>query len=322
MSSTFSDLEAEREAMQKQVFPYLRDLCARHGARFQAVDLRWGVSEEAGLDQQTMRICLDEIKRCQAVTPRPNFIVLLGDRYGWRPLPEQIPVPLFEIILEKVKAGPEAEERQSTLERWYRRDDNLVPPQYQLQPREGEFREMKRWAEVERHLRETLEQTHAGSIPHSRAAPQVRRICHRARDCAGSICAGGPRAGVGFFRTTKRATGDNPNGQFFDLKGQEIDADAEARLQRLKAKLRDLLKDNIKEYSARWTGTDITTDHIDQLCADIRERLARVILDELAVYKHMNPIERRDDIRPTLVASARATLSAGRTSLIGSKPTS
>ena len=80
VSSTFSDLVAERNALQEHVFPRLRDLCQQHGARFQAIDLRWGVSEEAGLDQQTMKICLGEIARCQKVSPRPNFIVLLGDR--------------------------------------------------------------------------------------------------------------------------------------------------------------------------------------------------------------------------------------------------
>ena len=87
VSSTFSDLKAERNALQERVFPRLRDLCQQHGARFQVIDLRWGVSEEASLDQQAMKICLGEIERCQKVTPRPNFIVLLGDRYGWCPPP-------------------------------------------------------------------------------------------------------------------------------------------------------------------------------------------------------------------------------------------
>jgi len=67
VSSTFSDLKAERNALQQYVFPRLRELCLRHGCRFQAIDLRWGVSEEAGLDQQTMKICLREIARCQEV---------------------------------------------------------------------------------------------------------------------------------------------------------------------------------------------------------------------------------------------------------------
>jgi hypothetical protein len=69
VSSTFSDLKEERNALQEQVFPKLRDLCEQHGCRFQAIDLRWGVSEEAALDQQTMRICLEEIDRCQRLSP-------------------------------------------------------------------------------------------------------------------------------------------------------------------------------------------------------------------------------------------------------------
>jgi hypothetical protein len=65
VSSTFSDLKQERNALQAQVFPRLEQLCAQNGFQFQAIDLRWGVSGEAGLDHRTMR-------------------------YGWRPLPEGI----------------------------------------------------------------------------------------------------------------------------------------------------------------------------------------------------------------------------------------
>ena len=75
VSSTFSDLIAERNALQETVYPKLRAYCQERKARFQAIDLRWGVSEEAALDQQTMKICLEELKRCQALLPRPKFIV-------------------------------------------------------------------------------------------------------------------------------------------------------------------------------------------------------------------------------------------------------
>src|SRR5262245_15580630 len=95
ISSTFSDMKAERDALQQSVCPRLRDLCAHYGCRFQAIDFRWGVSEEAFRDQP-MRICLDEIARCRRVTPRPNFILLLGERYGARPLPYEIPAGEFE----------------------------------------------------------------------------------------------------------------------------------------------------------------------------------------------------------------------------------
>src|SRR5262245_24824198 len=87
ISSTFADLIAERAALHDRVFPRLRDLCERRGAHFSPIDLRWGISEEAGQDQRTMEICLDEIRRCQETTVRPNFVIMLGRRYGWRPLP-------------------------------------------------------------------------------------------------------------------------------------------------------------------------------------------------------------------------------------------
>lgn len=80
VSSTFEDLKEERNALQRDVFPRLAKLCEEHGARFQAIDLRWGVRDEAGLDQKTMEICLAEIERCKKTNLKPNFIVLLGDR--------------------------------------------------------------------------------------------------------------------------------------------------------------------------------------------------------------------------------------------------
>jgi hypothetical protein len=102
VSSTFEDLKAERDALQRDVFPRLRKLCEENNARFQAIDLRWGVRDEAALDQQTMEICLREIERCQETGIKPNFIVLLGERYGWRPLPARIEAGEFEKVRDGV----------------------------------------------------------------------------------------------------------------------------------------------------------------------------------------------------------------------------
>lgn len=68
VSSTFSDFKAERNALQEKVFPRLKELCTQHGCRFQAIDLRWGVSEEAALDQQAMKICLSGVAWWMPVT--------------------------------------------------------------------------------------------------------------------------------------------------------------------------------------------------------------------------------------------------------------
>ena len=71
VSSTFSDLKAERNALQEHVFPHLRELCQLQGASFQAIDLRWGVNEESSLNQKTLQICFNEIARCQKISPEP-----------------------------------------------------------------------------------------------------------------------------------------------------------------------------------------------------------------------------------------------------------
>jgi WD40 repeat protein len=151
VSSTFSDLKAERDALQCEVFPRLKQLCLSKGLRFQPIDLRWGISEEAGRDNRTMRICLRELHRCQQDRPKPNFLILLGDRYGWRPLPEIIPSTLFEQLEKKVRA--ENPELAKLLGDWYQRDENGVPPVYELQPRHGRFVDIAPWeSEVERPL--------------------------------------------------------------------------------------------------------------------------------------------------------------------------
>ena len=124
ISSTFSDQSLERNALQERVFPKIRDLCEKERCHFQAIDLRWGVSSEASRDQKTMRLCLEEIKRCQEVSPRPNFLILLGDRYGWRPLPEVVPQEEFESVRQQVKRDSDGK----LLDAWYELDENAVPP--------------------------------------------------------------------------------------------------------------------------------------------------------------------------------------------------
>jgi len=152
VSSTFEDLKEERNALQRDVFPTLAKLCQEHGARFQAIDLRWGVREEASLDQKTMEICLAEIERCQKTKIKPNFIALLGDRYGWRPLPARIKANEFERICKAIRDSEEL----AMVNDWYQRDDNAVPPEYLLKPRTGEFIDAARWSKFGQHLLEVL----------------------------------------------------------------------------------------------------------------------------------------------------------------------
>ena len=133
VSSTFSDFIAEREALQKEVFPELERYCAKRGARFQAVDLRWGITEEAQREHNTMRICLEEVRRCQQLSPRPNFAVLLGDRYGWEPVPARIPQDHWRRLRKDA-----SDSDRKLIEDSYRLDENAIPAVYCLRERDGD----------------------------------------------------------------------------------------------------------------------------------------------------------------------------------------
>ncbi len=76
ISSTFRDMQAERDHLVRFVFPRLRETLLRRRIHLVDVDLRWGVTR----DQDAFDLCMDEIDRCQ-----PRFLCMLGGRYGWVP---------------------------------------------------------------------------------------------------------------------------------------------------------------------------------------------------------------------------------------------
>lgn len=80
VSSTFKDMELERNYLVKNIFPELRKRCRERHIDFVDVDLRWGITEEQVNKNKVLPVCLAEINHCH-----PFFIGLLGQRYGWVP---------------------------------------------------------------------------------------------------------------------------------------------------------------------------------------------------------------------------------------------
>ena len=91
VSSTFRDMQAERDELVKRVFPRIRRMCEQRGVRWSEVDLRWGVTDEQKAEGAVLPICLAEIERT-----RPYFIGLLGQRYGW--VPDELPPQLVDSL--------------------------------------------------------------------------------------------------------------------------------------------------------------------------------------------------------------------------------
>lgn len=84
VSSTFIDMEAERDCLKKMVFPVLEQYYIQFRVNLNLIDLRWGVNtnnvEESEREKKVLKVCLNEIRRKPVV-----FIALLGGRYGWIP---------------------------------------------------------------------------------------------------------------------------------------------------------------------------------------------------------------------------------------------
>lgn len=77
ISSTFIDMQGERDELVRHTFPALRARFRARGVELLEVDLRWGVTQEDVESGKTLPICLSEIDRS-----KPYFIALLGERYG------------------------------------------------------------------------------------------------------------------------------------------------------------------------------------------------------------------------------------------------
>jgi tetratricopeptide (TPR) repeat protein len=85
VSSTFADMQAERDHMRTHVLPALEERLQSQRRHVEWVDLRLGVAtaslaEGEAREMHVLKVCLAEVRRC-----RPFLIVLLGDRYGWVP---------------------------------------------------------------------------------------------------------------------------------------------------------------------------------------------------------------------------------------------
>lgn len=281
VSSTFSDFAAERNVLRTRVWPELRAYCAARGARFQEIDLRWGVSAEAAVDQQTMNICLGEIVRCHATTPRPNFLLLLGNRRGWMPPPRRIPAGEWDRILPRLTP-----EERALLTRWYERDSNAAPPEYLLRARTGEFLDPAAWDAVERRLRTLLERAVASlGLPPERAASYLLSATEQEIEL-GALRSEDPDQVVCFLRHLAGV----PRTDDGAVAPDAVDHydDDQAPLEDLRARVRTALgPDRIIEELVPWGAHE--RDHaayLDRFATQVLAMLRARIAEELAHPRH------------------------------------
>lgn len=341
VSSTFSDLKLERDALQQRVFPKLEQRCLRDGFQFQAIDLRWGVSSEAGLDHRTMRICFEELRRSQEVSPEPNFLILLGNRYGWRPLPEEISADEFRRLEEAAGQIGVAGQNQSpvdVLRRWYQIDENSLTPIYILQPRRRpkdddrggkDYTSAEAWHEVEQLLWQIinwafppdgLKDRFAPPPPTTGTLPCIVRFQASATEqeiwCGALSVPDASQHVLAFFREIDQPHNIGDAGQFrefFDVASGQIDPVPQAALRDLKEEIKRRLGNNAIELPPahlcpakdRGGPATVSTDHLDTLCGEVESRLTAVIERQIAEYWEPQQSDHVDDEPSTDRRSAR-----------------
>lgn len=93
--------------------------------------MRWGIRDEATDDHMTTELCMKEIENCQRLSMGPNFVVFLGQKYGYRPIPTYILSSELQMLRDDLASmGIDV----ILLDTWYKKDSNAVPPISVLQP--------------------------------------------------------------------------------------------------------------------------------------------------------------------------------------------
>lgn len=77
ISSTFKDMQKDRDEIVKIAIPQLRSICIERDVLLSCIDLRWGVTEAQTNAAATLLMCLREVDKATA------FVGLWGERYGW-----------------------------------------------------------------------------------------------------------------------------------------------------------------------------------------------------------------------------------------------
>ena len=100
ISSTFKDMDAERDAIKYDVISLLNDRYRQNGVEFHAIDLRFGVNTENMTEEDSENAVLD-VCLSMIDSSRPFFIGLIGDRYGWIPCQQRMDAVLSRLSQEK-----------------------------------------------------------------------------------------------------------------------------------------------------------------------------------------------------------------------------
>lgn len=99
VSSTFEDMQAERDLIKKSIAPVLNKKLNKYGINLEFIDLRWGIDTKnlsiVESNRKVLTACFNEIKNSE-----PFFISFIGEKYGYIPEIKDIVAAFYSYGLE------------------------------------------------------------------------------------------------------------------------------------------------------------------------------------------------------------------------------
>ncbi|XP_056374124.1 NACHT domain- and WD repeat-containing protein 1 [Hyla sarda] len=301
VSSTFSDMAEERNALLEMAYPEIQAFCQNHGLTFEVVDMRWGIRDYASVDHMTTDLCLKEIEACQRISIGPYFIALVGNRYGYRPMPRVIDEEEFDILYKKVLKD---EAKAHLLTRWFWKDMNTVPPTHVFQPITVHFphfsdtdpshakiqaKEAKEWKEVERQLSSALRSAaQAAYIEGLITVQQKHKYYRSVTECeieCGLLGSGTDQVGSTlFFREVKDLDLSKDKLSYLIDVNEDGSPDTEAQelLGELKKKITEEHPNKVKTHTVEMSIQMSKETYLQKLCDQVIAVVNHQILNSLA----------------------------------------
>ncbi|XP_048404343.2 NACHT domain- and WD repeat-containing protein 1 isoform X2 [Stegostoma tigrinum] len=304
ISSTFTDMSMERDALLDKAYPKVQEFCQKLGLVFEVVDMRWGVPNTLTTDHMTTELCLREIESCKRISLGPTFIALVGNRYGFRPIPRVIEGEEFEELLREHSSNSQS---LKLLRDWFWKDENAVPPVYILQPitthlpdygetraerQEEHDKALRSWPELQQRIADLLRQaaTQAekeGRIPKGARLKYFKSVTEFEIDRGLGETREGDVCSSVFVRDIPNLPDQVDQQQlpkFIDIKDDgSIDTEAQELLTSLKAQIVGKSARSLRVHQVPWSGGVLDTqsqahaEYLHDLCQNFVEDMKQQI---------------------------------------------
>ncbi|XP_028967245.1 NACHT domain- and WD repeat-containing protein 1-like [Galendromus occidentalis] len=289
LSSSKSDFEQERRAIQEQVVPELQKHCASLGVDVALIDIQQFINDSWLNPRTAPDVHLRELENCHNNSLGCFLMCLIGNKSRPYVLPPAIPVDEFNHILTCCHEGGVD---TSVLESWYTLDNNAIPPVYCLDvvtPPHRSNTALDDIAEEDSEVATVLEYGVKTALEDglisSENTPLLLRTCVQSHlSHALKLSKSAPQRILCVVRQLEGVNGrDDAAGKFCDL--DEIDANGTGNNDLISDIILGVDKKNCFFFNLPWQGSGIDPEvnehnvYLDDLSTTLSSRLKEMVAE-------------------------------------------